>query len=347
MGRFLKHSVETSHFSPLRRFDRSGMRSAIDALARESSSTPSTSRRRLAAPVEYDTRTQFRDASGPELGASVGGYTPVITSDPHASAARFAHLTAYMEATVLDANGFCCAAGQICRRSARSKGMEMFEGQLSHVGRHYDLSENGKPLRIIVVGQEYGQDVEHVSLPDRYAMVHDESGLTAGFSRRNPHMRGTTMALRLLFGLEATAEPPASEWLVDDAHQTFHLFDAFALVNVLLCSAVLPGTKAGRSTKEMRQHCLRHFRETLRILEPTVLVLEGRGVANWIRPVFDSWHRVDESRVAADFEGARIDIAALAHPSARHPLNWANPSSAYLQNVVAPTLRAIRETARA
>ena len=155
-------------------------------------------------------------------------------------------------------------------------------------------------------------------------------------------MRGTTMALRLLFGLELTG-PPASEWLAADGDRAFHLFDAFALVNVLLCSAVPPGTTTGRSTSEMRTRCLRHFRETLRILEPTVLVLQGKGVAKWIRPSFDSWQAITETQVPAEIEGRPVHIAALSHPSARYPLNWARPSLAYVRDVVVPTRSAVHD----
>jgi hypothetical protein len=83
---------------------------------------------------------------------------------------------------------------------------------MSHVGRRYDLAIGGRPLRVVVVGQESGWPKgpgarrwgRRVSLETRYEVVHDISGLQrryraeGGHSGRNPHMRGTTQALRVV-----------------------------------------------------------------------------------------------------------------------------------------------------
>lgn len=67
--------------------------------------------------------------------------------------------------------------------------------------------------------------------------MHDGSGLTLRFDgdkdheRRNPHMRGTTLALRTIFGLSGSDH--ASEFL-DVRGEQVHMFDCFALVNRLL-----------------------------------------------------------------------------------------------------------------
>ncbi|MEX0741978.1 MAG: hypothetical protein WD079_04215, partial [Phycisphaeraceae bacterium] len=160
-----------------------------------------------------------------------------------------------MDANVLGPRGFCCPHAKTCRASIKA-GHRYFEGILSHVGRHYDLVVDAKPMRVVVVGQEAGHAVqprfkpEHVSLEDRYRAVVDRHGTgrryyaQGPYAARNPHMRGTTSALRVLFGngLGAVWE---EEFVLDEDGDGFHVFDAFALVNVLLCSAHPPDSSVG------------------------------------------------------------------------------------------------------
>lgn len=51
---------------------------------------------------------------------------------------RIAALRTYMDTNVLGPSGFCCGSYETCRDSIR-EGDRFFEGQLSHVGRHFDL----------------------------------------------------------------------------------------------------------------------------------------------------------------------------------------------------------------
>jgi hypothetical protein len=44
-------------------------------------------------------------------------------------------------------------------------------GQLSHVGAHYDLVEDDRPLRILVVAMETGRPDENVAMPRRRAQL--------------------------------------------------------------------------------------------------------------------------------------------------------------------------------
>lgn len=56
-------------------------------------------------------------------------------------------------------------------------------------------------------------------------------------------------------------------------------------MNVLLCSNFPAKKNTGASTKTMRRNCLKHFAATIQILEPTLMVLHGEGVQDWIAPV--------------------------------------------------------------
>jgi hypothetical protein len=226
------------------------------------------------------------------------------------------------------------------------------------VGKRYDLRLGRRPLRIVVVGQEYGMwsafegkqvGRQHVTLEERYKQVHGRTGLSGRYYKergarpRNPHMRGTTSALRILLGKGLGADHDGEFVTTADGEQ-FHIFDAFALVNVLLCSAGPPRSSEGRSSPTMRRNCLRHLRATLEILEPTVIVLQGGGVERWTAPVFEVERLITKHLAEAWLGDNRTLLCRFSHPSARGDKRWGDRlDRPYLRKVVAPTLRNVRE----
>jgi hypothetical protein len=211
---------------------------------------------------------------------------------------------------------------------------------------------NGVPLRAMVVGQEYGMHApqggqeahRRVTLDDRYRMVHDGTGMEARYYRtddhpgRNPHMRGTTSALRVLFG-RGLGSDWEDEFVSTSDVDRFHIFDGFALVNVLLCSAGPPSSSQGRSSPIMRRNCLEHFSATLEVLQPTVLILQGSGVRRWTAPVLRTEHQHSAYLVEATYPGGRALACRFSHPSARGAIRWGDKlDSHYLREIVEPTL---------
>lgn len=277
-----------------------------------------------------------------------------LRADPAASARRRDALKAYMDEHVLGPEGFCCASYAACRGSAREDD-RFFEGQLSHIGGHYDLHLDGRPLRVVVVGQENGAprkgvDPSHISLDKRYRGVHERTGLQRRYyadgvhEARNPHMRGTTSALRVIFGKQLGSDWEG-EFLESASGERFHLFDAFCLVNVLLCSNFRANKNNGASTKVMRRNCLRHFAATMAILEPTLMVLQGEGVQDWIAPVLGLMEERAPHLAETHLAGNRVLVCRFSHPSARGSLSWGNRLDApYLRQVVEPTLRLALES---
>ncbi len=268
----------------------------------------------------------------------------LLRADPAASARRLGALAEYTDRAVLGPEGFCCSNYEACLASIGPKD-RFFEGQLSHVGHHYDLERAGRPLRIVVVGQEYGGRRTSLTLAQRYAEVHDASGLARRYyadsehPARNPHMRGTTSALRVILGLGLGADWD-EEFVQSVDGERFHLFDCFALVNALLCSAHPIRGAQGRSTRLMRHNCLRHFAATIAILEPTLMVLQGDGVQNWIGPVLGLMEDRTENLAEAIVAGKGILVCRFSHPSAWGVLRWGDRLDApYLREVVEPTLR--------
>ena len=270
----------------------------------------------------------------------------LITSDPKRTARRIRKLEEYVHHNLLDGDRFICKHHGDCRASAPPC---FYEGQMSHVGQHYDLLVGGQELRIVVVGQEYGHPPPRVDLKSRTSMI--DGSAKEGFGGRYLHMKGTTSILRLLLGRHSGADAEG-ERLFGDGATTAHIFDGFALVNALLCSALNdppgPGIGAGKgaSSPLMRQNCARHFRTTMEILEPTVIVAEGQGVRDWIggplglgsKPTapYNGPAIVEDGRI----DRRRVDVLTFNHPSAGGQSAWwgGSPGSKYLKRVVEPTI---------
>lgn len=260
-----------------------------------------------------------------------------IAIHPSRTKQRIDELTAYCAANVHDGCGMTCIHEQACRASKASNWF--YEGQLSHVGRNYDLEINGKPLRIVIVGQEYGHWHRFVSLAGRTEMIATTSA-NARFAGRNPHMRGTTSLLRLILGREI-GNDREGEQLGDG-----HLFDGFALVNALLCSSLdAPrdpsqfGGGSGRSTSTMRRNCSTHFLRTLEILEPNLIVLQGQGVRQWVGGDLHVGQR-GAVQATGRINGHDVDVLTFDHPSAGGQSGYWGRStrSAYLRETVVPAV---------
>lgn len=183
---------------------------------------------------------------------------PVITVDLAKTRSRIKKLRRYVNDNLLAEDKFLCSFEAECRKSLRS-GDVFREGTMSHVGRHFDLHVGGKPLRIVVVGQESGFPKDapdlaaRATLDARYAHVHNQTGVQQRYYKtnthkgRNPHMRGTTSALRILMG-NGVGDDFAGENIQPTNGKPFHVYDGFALVNRLLCSAGPPNSSNGRPT---------------------------------------------------------------------------------------------------
>jgi hypothetical protein len=274
-------------------------------------------------------------------------------ADSRTTTLRIARLQEYFEKYVLVNGRFICSCERPCRESHRGN---FYAGQLPHVGTHYDLTRNGAPFRIVVVGQEYGHGPdEPVDLVARRKMIADESGTKRRFcaapdlelKARNPHMKGCTSVLRLLFGKRLGSDYPCEFIELEGA--PVHVFECFALVNFLLCSAV-PGEsidksrslggRPGRSTRTMHRNCARHFKRQLELLEPTIIVIQGRGVLRWMKAVFDGLS--DEVIQTIQINGRATRVLAFTHPSARGVHNWGiNHSTDYLLKTVASKVQSV------
>lgn len=200
---------------------------------------------------------------------------------------------------------------------------------------HYDLVENGRPLHILIVGMEMGTDEERVSLERRTEQIQVSVGLT--LNRRNPHMRGVTHALRLILG-RAPGTDRIGELL--DLDPPTHVFNACATTNVRLCSAYADNRKS-KGTPLMTRRCLRHLAETIRILEPTVVVTQSTRID--LSPVVERREKLRPHLSRVDVRGTRTLLAEFSHPTAQGDLRWGGLTTVpYLYETVVPVLQDAR-----
>ncbi len=260
-------------------------------------------------------------------------------TDPETTAARRRELAAYYQRSVLG-DGFVCASAAPCRASVAKPGIGFYEGQLPYLGEHYDTAiGDGALMRVLVVPMEVGRDWVHTGMDHFTEAIRGRA--SQRFSERNNHMRGVTFALRLAFGL-GVGDDREGEYL-DTPDGPVHVFEAYSMVNAVLCSAVTLGTTSSRQSQVMRRNCSRHLTAAVRILAPTLVISQGRAVGDHLAELFNV-HRRHSSTVAnCGLEGHSFEWVDLPHPTARAPLSWSWRTHPYLHDVVAPSITLARQ----
>ncbi len=87
--------------------------------------------------------------------------------------------------------------------------------------------------------------------------------------------------------------------------------------------------------------CAEHFRATLGILEPTIIVSQGASVRRWTQDVLVPTRTHSPTLYTATVDGRSTLVCAFSHPAAHGSQRWGDSLTApYLANVVMPTLQA-------
>ncbi|MFT3900467.1 MAG: hypothetical protein QM728_09535 [Gordonia sp. (in: high G+C Gram-positive bacteria)] len=265
-------------------------------------------------------------------------------SDPVRTARRIARYDDYTSQSILAAGGeFVCAHGPDCLSAARANDADcaFYEGQLGYIGDNYDLTIDGHPWRMAVVGMELGGKPPlqaHVRRAERTA--HHNLVIDPASPTRNPHMRGTRLALNYCFGLPLQAEE------IDLEGRPESVFTAYSLLNARLCSATTkPNSMDSAGVSTMTHNCFDHLSEILRILQPTLVLIQGVGVWRELADqIMVDGERVGENLVVSPaFGDPPTMIAHFTHPSARGAWGWSRADAPYFVETVVPTLRAAVE----
>ncbi len=276
------------------------------------------------------------------------------------TAKRIEDLEEYYEKHVPDGINYNCQHYESCKRDCVSAKLNFDEGQLQHVGTKYDLHKDGedcKPLRLIVSGITYGP-MGPVNMGARWKDVVLNSGLKDRVKprTRTAHATGTTLVLKhILLGPASLATNKWGNWndefigMVGVAND--HIFNMCAWINFQLCSAPFLD-KNGRATdregsqKPVAFKCFEHYLETLRILEPHLVVFEAKG---WFGRCLKNrgwtgyWQRSKQfPDTLGRFTKDDLDFVAcdFYHPSVGNRNNWSsNPFQYYFAEVAVPTLK--------
>lgn len=172
-----------------------------------------------------------------------------------------------------------------------------------------------------------GRRAGGVTMDARRTQIADSAALS--FNGRNPHMRGTTLALRAWFGREEWDER-ANEFLCLGGRGV-HLFDAYGMADVRLCSAVRPGSTKSWGTSTMSRNCLRHLSATVDALEPQLVVLQGTRIRESVAPLIGRSEAVMPKLERVELAAVSVLVASCKHHSyPRRIGNWSWPSSPLL-----------------
>jgi hypothetical protein len=258
--------------------------------------------------------------------------------DRQASDHRKAELESYLAVNVYNpGEGFVCGSALTCRLSAERRGASFYEAQGHMVGPCYDIRADGEPYRVLIVPMETGEPKQHRTVDERTNDVLDSA--IVGFRQRNQHMQGVTFALRLAFGHPVDEDIERIQFADGSS---VHLFEAYAMTNLLLCSAVTEGTTKSQSTTVMKQSCSRHLRATIGILQPTLVISQGAGLGNTLRATLGVTEWNTPYIATCNLDGNRFVWVSLKHPSRG---NWHSLECWYLHAVVVPAITQAHELA--
>jgi hypothetical protein len=250
-----------------------------------------------------------------------------------------------MDTEIFNDSTFLCSCYKDCKSSHNSL---LYKGPLRHLGKKYDLTINGKSIRIMVVSQELSHREKFIAFNENCDAKMEREKVRQ-YNQRNDRMKGTTDVLRIFFRKYLGTDSD-SEYLTFSNGKNCHMFDAFSLVNYLLCS-VQKGDKGmtRNSTSIMKTNCQQHFRKVVEILEPNIIIVQDKSSWRTVEKSFENIKYMSYRYPVgqAVINGDTVFIALLLYPSARNngnKFNW--ESSAYFGykfNFVNPAISLIQK----
>lgn len=290
---------------------------------------------------------------------------PIYEVERAASKRRAKRLQTYLTKNVWDPStrrswsNFTCEFKDACKASAKESGAWFREAQGHSVGSCYELStRSGVPLRVLMVPMEAGGGDHYFSVEVRTNEVRKSGRLPwyqdqPGGEFRNAHMKGVTLALRLAFNLRYADRHDSplldheTERLSFTDDTDAHLFECFAMANLLLCSAVpKQGSQKSLANAVMRANCIQHLVATINILQPTLVISQGWSLVDTL------WDSLCVTRQAnlnvpdcyltdCNLNGNPFAWVALYHPTRF----WSSINQPYFKETAVPAIRAARRRA--
>lgn len=251
---------------------------------------------------------------------------------------RCEKLLEYYKTAGLNADDFHCIHYNECKNSQKKCNVvKQYSGGTVGITPFYDISYDGKPIRVLIVGKENGY------------MKNTEYGTSTNFhenclnilncinwEKKNNHIKGTLMILQNIFGIESD-----------------YVYSSYALTNLMRCS-FQDGDKYDNvsnvsSTSTMKDNCLKHLIKEIEILEPTIVIFQGEWAISGKNTIVDklySYYEIEKRCLLKNSNGkyGLYDFKKFMLITCHHPAilgNWIKnlapdsvwPPLNYLRNI--------------
>lgn len=176
---------------------------------------------------------------------------------------RFEALKDQYKAHGLSADDFRCKSFSECSLSQKPGTKKQYAGGTACLMPFYDVEYNGKEVRVLVIGEETGYMANTKYGTFDNLDIHQRTILNCtNWRGKTNHIKGTLITLQRLFEVE-----------------TEYIYASFALSNLLRCAFQLATNMNSVSkvtdTPIMRRNCLNYLIDEIKILEPTLIIVQG------------------------------------------------------------------------
>jgi len=193
---------------------------------------------------------------------------------------RISLLNEYYAEQGLNACDFRCSRYFECEKSQNKNTLKQFSGGTSAVMPLFDVMYNDMPIRVLVIGKETGYMKNSEYGTSKNFETNNLNALNCiNWEKKNNHIKGTLYILQYIYNIK-----------------TEYVYSSYALTNMLRCSfqsldkfCNVSGTK---DTQKMRENCVIHLINEIKILEPTIIItqgewaIRGRGFIDILRNAF-------------------------------------------------------------
>lgn len=176
---------------------------------------------------------------------------------------RYARLEAYYREKGLNADHFSCRYFAECSASQKDDTIKQYAGGTAGLMPFYDAEYDGVPVRVLVVGKESGYMSNSVyGTAENFTTNSNNLLKCVNWRRKNNHIKGTLITLQHVFAVH-----------------TEYIYVSYALSDALRCafqsSDRADNLSAVLDTSVMRANCLGYLVDEIRILEPTLIIVQG------------------------------------------------------------------------
>ena len=176
---------------------------------------------------------------------------------------RFLALKNYYKVHGLSADDFHCKYFSECSSSQKPGTKKQYAGGTAGLMPFYDVEYNKKEARVLIIGEETGYMANTNYGTFDNLDIHRRTILNCtNWRGKTNHIKGTLVTLQRLFEVE-----------------TEYIYASFALSNLLRCAFQIEesinSVSKVKDTPVMRRNCLNYLIDEIKILEPTLIIIQG------------------------------------------------------------------------